>query len=367
MAQTITDFQSFLEDAKQAVSELSEFSREEERLRQEEERLLRALEAEKKAVSDAVNATVRKRREEIEGSYDEEIDKLQDKLKRTRGRREKAKNQGIKDRIHEETQELRDYNRELRVRMRTLFQSDRVPFYCSSGFYYALYFPRGFKEVLILLATFCVCFLLIPYGIYLAVPQKKTLYLALLYGAAVLIFGGIYVFVGNKTRDRHLATLREGRSIRSQIASNNRKIRVITTSIRKDRNEAVYDLEKYDDEIAQMTQDMEQVTRKKKEALGTFENVTKTIITDEITGNSQQKLQELMDSYQETASQLHYTETIVKEKRLFITDTYETYLGREFLAPEKLEELRQILAEGRASNLSEAMECSRSRGRVQKQ
>ena len=41
MAQTITDFQSFLEDAKQAVSELSEFSREEERLRQEEERLLR--------------------------------------------------------------------------------------------------------------------------------------------------------------------------------------------------------------------------------------------------------------------------------------------------------------------------------------
>mgnify|MGYP000718562994 CR=1 FL=1 len=34
MAQTITDFQSFLEDAKQAVSELSEFSREEERLRQ---------------------------------------------------------------------------------------------------------------------------------------------------------------------------------------------------------------------------------------------------------------------------------------------------------------------------------------------
>ena len=134
MAQAITDVKTFLEDARQAVVELAEFEKQEETLAQEEKKRLRVLETERKAVADAVNSTVKKRRDEIEKSYDDELGKLQDKLKRTRTRREKAKNQGIKERIKEETQELHAHNRELAVRMRTLFQSDRV-------------FPEGIQRI----------------------------------------------------------------------------------------------------------------------------------------------------------------------------------------------------------------------------
>lgn len=176
MAQAITDVKTFLEDARQAVVELAEFEKQEETLAQEEKKRLRVLETERKAVADAVNSTVKRRRDEIEKSYDDELGKLQDKLKRTRTRREKAKNQGIKERIKEETQELHAHNRELSVRMRTLFQSDRVPFVCKSPLYYALYFPRGFKEFLTVLITFAICFLLIPCGIYKLLPEQKTLY-----------------------------------------------------------------------------------------------------------------------------------------------------------------------------------------------
>ena len=76
--------------------------------------------------------------------------------------------------------------------------------------------------------------------------------------------GGLYILIGNWTKDRHLAALQEGRSIRSLIAANNRKIAVITSSIRRDRSEALYDLEKYDDEISQMEQDLEETAKKKK-------------------------------------------------------------------------------------------------------
>ena len=103
MAQAITDVKTFLEDARQAVVELAEFEKQEETLAQEEKKRLRVLETERKAVADAVNSTVKKRRDEIEKSYDDELGKLQDKLKRTRTRREKAKNQGIKERIKEES------------------------------------------------------------------------------------------------------------------------------------------------------------------------------------------------------------------------------------------------------------------------
>ena len=81
MAQTITDFKSFLEDAKDAVLELNDFSKKEEQLRQEVTKLEKSLAAEKKAVNDSINSTVKKRREAIQSSYDTEIGKLQDKLK----------------------------------------------------------------------------------------------------------------------------------------------------------------------------------------------------------------------------------------------------------------------------------------------
>lgn len=363
MAQTITDFNTFLEDAKGAVSELAEFSRKEEELRQQEKCLEKSLEAEQKAVADAISLTVRKRREEISSSYDKEIGKLQEKLKKVKGKREKAKNQGVKERIKEETVELHSYNRELTIRMRTLFQKEHVPAFCGSSYYFSLYSPRGLKEILTFLATFAVCFLLVPYGIYSALPQKETFYLVIIYLICILVFGGLYTVVGNSTKGRHPEALREGRTIRNLIASNNRKIRVITSTIKRDKNEAIYNLEKFDDEIAQLEQDLTETIRKKKEALNTFENVTKTIITDEITGNSKEKIENLRADYEEASDRLRYTETIVKEKKIYITDTYESYLGKEFLNVDKMEELRKILAAGEAGNISEAIEVYRSRGK----
>lgn len=111
-----------------------------------------------------------------------------------------------------------------------------------------------------------------------------------------------------------------------------------------------------------MEQDLEETAKKKKDALNTFENVTKTILTDEITSNSRAKLEQLKEGHQEVESRLHYTETVIKEKRIFITDTYECYLGKEFLNPEKLDALKHILDNSTAVNLSEVIAEYRERG-----
>ena len=146
MAQTITDYSAFLTDAREAVEELAGLERREAELEAQEKRLERTLEAEKKAVADAIHSTIRRRNEEICSSYDKEIAKGQERLKKIRSKREKAKSQGVKDRIAEETSEIRSHNRELRIKMRTLFQQKHVPFFCNSGCYYALFSPRGVRE-----------------------------------------------------------------------------------------------------------------------------------------------------------------------------------------------------------------------------
>lgn len=356
MAQAITDFKGFLSDAKQIALELSDLERSEAQAKQEEERLLKALESEKKAVADNISLTIRRRREEINKSYDSEIANAQDRLKKTRSRREKAKNQGIKERIKEETSELYLHNRELTVRMKTLFQKEHVPSFCQSGFYYALYFTRGFKEAMLLFVSLIVCFLAVPCGIYSLLPVQKTLYLILIYFACVIVFGGLYTIVGNMTKGRHQQALREGRQIRNVILSNNRKIRIITSSVKRDKNESLYNLERFDDEISQLEQDMDDMLKKKKDALNSFENVTRMIISDEITENSREKLERMEEQYEDAAGQLKYVRTILQEKRMYMTNTYEAYLGREFLNAEKIDGLKSLIESGEASNISEAID-----------
>ncbi|MGL5435927.1 MAG: hypothetical protein ACRDBO_11085 [Lachnospiraceae bacterium] len=356
MIQTKDDCLNFLSEAREALDQVSMLEDQEGHLQQQTRRLERQLEAEQKTVADNIRQTIKKRLDEISSSYDKEITKGQERLKRARSKREKAKSQGVKERIKEETEELHSHNRELRVQMKGLFQQDRVPGFCNTSLFYSLYFPRWFKEILVLLIFLLISFLVIPCGIYYLIPDHQPMYLAGIYLLDVIVIGGIYVIIGNKTRTQHLEALKTGRAIMDQIHSNNRKIHVITSTIRKDRNESQYNLEMFDDEIAQAEQELAEVAEKKKEALNTFENVTKNILTDEIEHNSKEKIDNIRAEYEDKTQELKTIEAQVKEKRLYITDHYSTYLGQEFLDPIKIAELTTMIQGGEASNISVAIE-----------
>ena len=75
MAQTIQECLDYLAAARESVEELSLAADREEQLKQDENRLKKALDTEKKQMSDAVGTTVKKRREELNSSYDTEISK----------------------------------------------------------------------------------------------------------------------------------------------------------------------------------------------------------------------------------------------------------------------------------------------------
>lgn len=356
MQQTITDPVAFLAEAREALEELSLLNDRKAQLDTEEKRLEKTLETEKKALADTVSQTVKKRLDELTLGYDREIGKGQEQLKKARMKREKAKNQGMKDRIAEETAELHAYNRELKLQMKTLFQKKGVPGFCNTNLYYSLYFTRGLGEFARLLAAVAICFLAIPYGVYLWLPEQKQLYLMLIYLADILIFGGLYIAVSNRTKLFYTDTLKAGRNLRDQIRANNKKIRVIVHTIKKDRNEAVYDLEKYDDQIAQLEQSLAEIAGKKRDALNTFDHVTRTIIADEITNNSRERLETMERQLYDLKRQTGEAQQQLQQKNLEITDRYSVYLGREFLDPMKIRELSDLIKTGAASNLSEAIQ-----------
>ncbi|MEY8356260.1 hypothetical protein AALB39_23320 [Lachnospiraceae bacterium 54-53] len=354
MAQPITDQVGFLGEACRAVQELSASRSLLEKFRIEEKRLEKELEAERKAVTDAISLTVKKRIEEINSTYDREIAREQERLKRMRNKREKAKTQGIKGRIEEETAELKSDIRELKLQMKAVFQQDRVPGFCKSGLYYALYYPRGGSEFFTLFVTILLCFLAIPSGVYMLIPEKSPIHLTGIYFVTILFFGGLYILINNRTKVRHQNALKKGRSLRDLMKADNRKIRTVIRSIKRDRDEAVYNLEKYDDEIAQIEQDLADIAEKKTEALNTFDKVTRTIISDEIASSSRERIEQLEEAYEAAAVNGKEAEIRVKEQTLFINDNYASYVGKEFMNPETLDALADLIRLGKASTISEA-------------
>lgn len=203
MALPITDYTAFFAGAKQAVQELESIKRKGTRLEESEKTLEDQLRTREKAVADTIARTVKARGEEIAGAMTRRLENG-GSAEKVKAKREKARNQGVKGRIAEDTQSLSKENEELKGRIRTLFRANHVPGYCAGGLYYSLYFTRGLKEMGILLLALLIFFLAVPCGIYFAVPERKTWYLILIYLADILIFGGVYVKIGNSTKMKHM-------------------------------------------------------------------------------------------------------------------------------------------------------------------
>ena len=358
MTEQNTESTVFLKEARQALTEVNGLEKEEERLKAEEATTLRELEAGEKALKDEIDSTLRKRLQEINSSYDAEIAKGKDELKKAKARREKAKNEGIEERIKEETKPILEDSKEKKTEMLNAFQKQKIPSYYASRLYYALHFPHKPVDFLVLLLFVGLFFVALPCGIYfLALPEKlrSSLILIIIYVLSILIFGGLYTYIGNSSKSRYSDMLRMGKETWDDLAKNEKLVRKITKQIRKDKDEDRYDLGAYDDEIARVTQMISETTAKKQEALNTFDTVTKNIITDELTQNSSEKIGRLMSAHDEAYRRLREVGEERQQKKLALTDRYEVHLGKEFMSEEKIDALSDILTRGAANSLTEAM------------
>lgn len=351
----------FLKKAKEELEELQILKTNESGLAEKEDKLESLLNAEKRKLNDTIQTTIRSRREELRATYDKELEKLHDQLKKVRSRREKAKNQGMKERIEEETAVFIEENKNLTKQMSNLAKQKRLPLICRTNLYYSLYFPRHLKDFMVLLLFAALFFGALPCGIYLMLPQRRAVYLIGIYVALLLVVGGIYLFIGNRTKLLYMETLRECRAILDHKFENNRKIKRITKEIKRDRNESHYDLGKFDDEISRLQQEQQEVSAKEKDALDTYENVTKTILTDEIENSFREKLEQLERDHNQAEEELKAARLELKEKNLLISDRYGAHLGREFMDPAKVARLCLLIQDGNASTVNEAKERYKER------
>ncbi len=345
-----------LNEIKECLLELYGYQANNDSFILEEETLENSIADQEQAMKEEIQKTTKKRRQEIEETFEKQEDKLQTRMKRIKEKRERSKNEKVSQRIEAETAPLRAENAQWKLDAKSLFSQKHIPGFCNTKLYYALYSPSCFTDFILTLCTLIVILLLIPCGIYfLILRQDRTMYLVLTYVLTVIIFGGLYLLIGNRTKGRFNEEIHKVKGIRRQLRINKKKIAVIRKNIRKDRDESAYGLQDYDAQLAQLEQEWTEVASQKKVALSAFDNSTYQIIASEIEANYKDKLTTLKTEHDKVRDSSIKAEEKMKALTIKMASEYEPFLGKEYMTIKRIDALINILEAGSATNVSEAI------------
>ncbi len=310
----------------------------------------------KKDISKEKEKTVKSRREDIEDSFDKQIKAIESDIKSVNDKRNKARNSGVKSRIDEHTKLYKDDIQKLRGLIKENFKKAGLSQVYNNKFFFSLYMPHSLGEWFTALITFLIAFCLVPIVILNMQFTEKipSIYSIIVYTLDILIFGSIYVFIGNKVRIKHNDTLKSCRELMDQINKDRKIIRKTTKQIRRDKDDSLYDLGAFDDELTQYRQKCETVNIQKDEALNKFDAVTKQVLADEIDSRYIDELANKTAQLEQLKLDLKSLNDSVEQKTLYINDQYGQYIGVSNINSENIRRMIEMIRNKEAGSISEA-------------
>jgi len=313
------------------------------------------IESLEKVVKDEIESTLKTRREAVELGFDKEIEIDREKLKKSQADRDKAKLKGVKERISVETSSLREDNKGMKEEIKVAFKSNKIPTFCNTRLFLALFMTKGVKDILICILTFLISFLAVPTAIYYFVPNMPDWSLIVIYIVLVAVVLTTYKLISERIKFPHLEVIQGLIKTKDRISENKRKISKIVHAIKKDKNEEMYGLDRFDEKINILISDIEKFEAKKSLALEDFNNLVKPNIIAEIEGKDRDRIKAMKVESEKKHSLLTEMEDKVKDQRIYIASNYEAYLGNEFATPDKLEALAEIMNTGGADTIGKAI------------
>lgn len=347
-----------LEAVKQKLTDLTACQNQNESLEIQEARLEKSIKGKEKDIADEIGTTLRQRKEEIEKTYDAQLDLTRQQIKKIKSRKLKSKTEKVNERIDNETAGAKEEYRLFNLEIKDLYKSNRIPLLLHNRLFYALFFPGKPLDFLVIVLAVAFLLLALPYFIYtMVLPQEKLIFLFLIYALIVLVFGGAYLMIENNIKNRNQSAFTRIQKIRRQMAATRRAIKNIRKGILKDKDESTYDLEDFDRELEELEQELVSINAGKKDALSTFENSTRNVIREEISQQHQEELLGLKKEYAAVYNDIKEVQESIRNLSLEIASEYEAYIGKEFLTKEKLEILLQLMQEKNIPTISEAIAC----------
>lgn len=345
-----------LKELKEKLIQLDRHQNDNSGLQGDEKKLEKSIKTKEVSIEDEVKLTIKKRKDEIQATYNQEITKSTNKISKIQNKKEKSKEVQKSERVKHETADLTAENEQMNLEIKKTLKDNKIPSFVNTRLFFSLYMPKGTKEFTIILISLLIILIAIPSGVYFFVlPEQKVQYLIIIYSLTVIIFGGIYLLIGNKVKDKHLPFIKEIRVMRTNMAKNKRKIRKIKKKILSDKDDSVYSLEHYDEEIKNIKFEIEGIESRKQEAVTAFDRDTKPIIVEEIRSIYSEELLNMNIQLTTLKEKIRTNDENIKYLSRELVENYEAYLGKEFMSVENIEQLINIMTEKPLQKVSEAI------------
>lgn len=365
MAENVFDEkQDYIIAARDEVIKRDEYAANVDRMKQQNKKLSKNIASEEKAISDEIATTIRKRRQEIQSTYDDRLDDNRARKKKVANKRDKKKEERMDKRYHEETKELRESDKDLQVEMQTLLRKYKLPSFCGKKLYFALFYARNVKEFGLKILSFLIGFCGIPGLVTILVKKfvldtKKDInvafWCALVAAGTFILLLLIYFAIYSRTKIKHMDALTQARSIRDKMIANKRQAKAIRHSISKDHDDSQYNLDAYDEKLDNLDAEADAIGKEKQEALRAFEEETTAMITEEINNRRLPALEALKEEKANLENEVAAEEKRFSDQTLLVANKYAAVLGEDLCRQDKLEELIAIMQEGQAETVSEAI------------
>jgi hypothetical protein len=306
------------------------------------------------AVQNEIDNRIKDSTDAIIAGYDKGIAGDRDKIKEVQGKRDKAKSEGVKERISNETADIRKENEALRNQIKDLFANESIPLICNNRLFIALYRTRKLSDVFIYLVSIAVMYAAVPFGLS-CIPDFPLWGMILYYVVVILIQSFVNKMIVEKTIVHHGNAIDEARQLKDTIRGNQKKIKKIAKNIRTDKNEDMYGLEYYDEKITNLREDIKRIEKEKEDALEDFEKTVKADIIAEIEGRENDSINAMKSELEKKSAEHLRLENLIKEQRIYISSNYEAYLGKEYVTQERLEGLKQLMTTEGAATIGQAL------------
>lgn len=316
--------------------------------------LEKELETVQTSMQSVIDSTVKRRREQVVSTFDKELANAQDKMRAARESKDKEKTKKVNKRIDKETAELVRENKNITEEKKTYLKQKNISSVWDNPLIYIMYFPKTLLEKL----EFALIALLCLVGVPLLVTKLVKWFIVLeilLFIVIMALFVGLYMLPFEKVRMQNRDAFLELYRMRKDIKKNNKKIKKIKKRILKDKDESRYDLGKFDNDINDIEDRINDIVRRKNEALSEFEKTTKSEIANEIKGKDKPRIDKIKDELDRASDELKKLEDRQKDISLDLTTGYGPYIGIENLNVRTVDAMIEVINDGRAKNISEAM------------
>lgn len=348
-----------LEAAKRAIIEEAEKNLAADEAKSAYKAKDKELNAKRMFMSDRIDSAVKNRRNELEKDHDSRIEAARKDVKEARRNKKEALSKAVNQRVKDETADLVAANKKLKKENKALFKAAKIPAFCNTKFYYALFAPRSGADFLVFVVTIIIAAAVIP-NVVCAFVDWVSLFKILLYVGIVFFLCLIYFIITIWTKaGQKVSVLEDGRPNMKQIKANKKAIRKLKKGIKKDGNEQQYGLESYDVEIDRREGVFEEKTKLKQKAMEEFDNVTTLQIRKEIEDEIVPQIEKLSEEAAALEAESSEKSRIARQASENLAAEYVIYLSEKYASCEKIDELINIIKEGKANNISEALDIAK--------